>query len=81
MRNSPVVIDQLLDKLANDDGFRDRLAADPVGALGELGITVAADQIPANVKLPSKDAIAANRDAMKGRLLTGDDMVYFLLDA
>jgi hypothetical protein len=47
---------ELLDKLAHDDGFRDRLKEDPRGVLAEHGISV--EGIPADdVHLPPKDMV------------------------
>ncbi|MFA9216129.1 MAG: NHLP-related RiPP peptide [Sphingomonadaceae bacterium] len=69
----------VLDKLASDDSFRERLLGDPVGALGDLGITLSPDQVPAVRSLPSKESIAADQDALQSKLESNDRMVLFLL--
>ena len=47
---------ELLDKLAHDDGFRDRLKEDPRGVLAEHGISV--EGLPGeDVHLPPKDMV------------------------
>ena len=47
---------ELLNKLAHDDGFRDRLKEDPRGVLAEHGISV--EGLPGeDVHLPPKDMV------------------------
>jgi putative modified peptide len=65
---TPEAVDQLLDKLSGDDEFREHFLGNPALALHSLGVTVDPAQVPAARKLPSKDAIKANRDAMKAKL-------------
>ncbi|MFC4727408.1 NHLP-related RiPP peptide [Coralloluteibacterium thermophilus] len=58
---------ELLEKLATDDAFRDRFAADPYAVLDSLGIQVDPGTRQARtggVELPSKADILANLDAM-----------------
>ncbi len=69
----------VLDKLANDDGFRERLLGDPVGALGDLGIALHPEQVPAVRSLPSKASISADQSALQSKLESTDTMVLFLL--
>jgi putative modified peptide len=69
----------VLDKLANDDTFRERMLGDPVGALGDLGITLHPDQVPAVRSLPSKDTIAADQSAVHDTMASTDSMIIFLL--
>lgn len=69
----------VLDKLANDDAFRERMLGDPVGALGDLGISLHPDHVPAVRSLPSKDAIASDQTALQSKLESADSMVIFLL--
>lgn len=78
--NAPVLVDQLLDKLANDDQFRARIVADPLGTMQDMGLEVEADDIPAFRQLPSKAVILANRAAIKSKLTSTDDLIYFFLD-
>jgi putative modified peptide len=47
-------LNTLLDKLANDDGFRKRLEADPTSALKEIGVAVPPGFHSGPIKLPSK---------------------------
>ena len=54
-------LEALFDKLANDDGFRSRLEANPAAALGALGIEVPAAMKNETVNLPSKEAVQAKR--------------------
>lgn len=78
--NPPVLVDQLLDKLATDDQFRARLIADPIGVLHDMGLEGDASDIPAIRQLPSKAVILANRAAIKSKLTSTDDLIYFFLD-
>jgi putative modified peptide len=47
-------LEALFDKLANDDGFRSRLEANPAAALGELGIEVPAAMKNETVTCPAR---------------------------
>ena len=75
----PPNMDRLMDKLSNDDGFRAQLMADPVNALGALGISLDAAQIPAIRSLPSKQAIAIDRLAVKQKLDNAAGAIPFFL--
>jgi putative modified peptide len=77
---TPVLIDQLLDQLANNDTFRSDMLADPVSALRGLGISADPKQIPAHRSLPSKQVLLANRDLIKSKLSGTEDLLYFFLD-
>ena len=57
----------LFDKLGNDDDFRTRLAADPVGALKEIGVNVPPGLHSGPITLPSKQDVQAK----KGQWLAG----------
>jgi putative modified peptide len=72
-------MDRLMDKLSNDDGFRAQLMADPVSTLGTLGIKLDAAQIPAIRNLPSKQAIAIDRLAVKQKLDNAAGAIPFFL--
>ena len=65
---SQTEMDLLLEKLATDDDFRERLLKDPAGALGSIGITVDPSQIPVIRDLPSKETIAKEQQAIKTKL-------------
>lgn len=43
---------ELLERLRDDQAFRDRLVDDPAGALAEFGVP--AEDVPAEVELPSR---------------------------
>ncbi|GEM_PF-3132005 len=61
-------IERLLDKLATDDDFRAQLQSDPRAAFTSLGIDVDPSEMPAMKALPSKEQVAADRDALRTRL-------------
>lgn len=69
----------VLDKLGKDDDFRERMQADPVGALAGIGITLHPDQVPAVRSLPSKEAIVSDQTALQSKIESADTMVVFLL--
>jgi len=77
--HTPSELSAVLDKLASDDGFREHLLGDPVAALHSLGITAPQDKIPAVRSLPSKTAIASDRDSLHSQLVTTASMIPFLL--
>ena len=64
---SPVSIDHssssnpahlaFLRRMAEDVEFRTELEADPRAALAEMGLSVAADDIPGHVALPSRETV------------------------
>lgn len=75
-------VDQLttmLNKLASDDGFRDRLLGDPVRALSALGITLDPSKVPAVRSLPSKDVAAADHAVLESAQAGQAHMILFLL--
>lgn len=51
----------LFDKLGSDDAFRARLQADPVAALGELGMKVPPGLHSGPVTLPSKEDVQSKK--------------------
>ncbi len=55
------------------------MLGDPVGALGSIGINVDPAQIPAVRSLPAKSSVAADRDALKGKLDNSANMIIFLV--
>src|SRR5690606_1881688 len=83
----PAVANELLDRLASDDAFRDLFSSDPPAALSSLGNEVSAEETLScrrtNV-LASKDEIASARDALRTRLTghaTGAMTVIFSFEA
>lgn len=65
---TPEIVDTLLDKLSSDDQFREQFLGNPALVLHTLGVSVDPAQVPAVRKLPSKESIKQNRDAMKAKL-------------
>lgn len=72
-------IDTLLDRLAGDDAFRDRMQNDPAGALAECGIKVDPSEIPDKRTLPSKEVIQAQRAEIKGKITDGAHLAIFIV--
>jgi hypothetical protein len=55
--NDDQIFEEILKRSATDRGFRDRLVADPAGAIEEvIGVPVATLPRPINVKFIEKDA-------------------------
>lgn len=79
LANSPVMIDQLLDKLSTDDQFRASLLANPLEVLHEMGLEAEPEDIPALRQLPSKAMIQANRAIIQSKMNTEHSLVYFWL--
>ena len=69
----------LLDKLANDDSFRDQRIADPVAAMALVGVKVDPSTVPTNRRLPSKAEVSANADALQSKLQGNSGMGIFVL--
>ncbi len=69
----------VLDKLASDDDFRERLLADPVATLANLGIKLDPSRVPAERSLPSKGSVVADQSVLQERLETTNSMIIFLL--
>jgi len=79
-RFTPETVDALLEKLGSDDQFREHMLGDPVGALATLGMQVDPSSVPTVRKLPPKEAIRANREAMKGQMTGKLGMVFFFVE-
>ncbi len=69
----------LLDKLANDDAFREQLLGDPVSAMASIGVKVDPATVPAVRRLPSKAEASANTDALQARVQAKSGMAAFFL--
>lgn len=65
---TPEIVDALLDKLSSDDQFREQFLGNPALVLHTLGVDVDPAQVPVVRKLPSKESIRQNREAMKARM-------------
>ena len=72
-------IDLLLHKLENDETFRARLLRDPVAALDSIGIDLDPEDIPATIKLPSKETIARDRMDIMDKLDSSAGAIPFFL--
>ena len=72
------VIDRLLDKLGNDDAFRDQFLADPRAALTTLGFEAAADS---SVKLGLWECLTVDRLASKQAIRQGHEQLRRQLKA
>ncbi len=77
---TPEAVDTLLDKLSTDDTFREQFLGNPGVVLATLGVPVDHSQVPAVRKLPSKEAIKANRDALKTKLSGSAGLTVFLVE-
>ncbi|HOV59095.1 MAG TPA: NHLP-related RiPP peptide [Rhodanobacteraceae bacterium] len=69
---------RFLQKLAEDDQFRQRVQKDPLGALAEYGFHPDPKTIPAGgVSLPSSEHIASNLDDLGAKLTSSLGIVVF----
>lgn len=73
-------VDTLLDKLSSDDQYREQFLGNPALCLAHLGVPVDPTQVPAIRRLPSKDAIKANREAMKAKMSGNAGLIVFLVE-
>lgn len=74
-------LDKLMQRLATDAVFREHLLGDPVAALAEHGIEVDPATVPAVRRLPSMDAFASQRAAIKEKIDGKAGLALFLLTA
>lgn len=67
------IVDQLLDKLSTDDGFRDLFQRNPEAAFERLGFSPTREQLMCCKphKLADKETIAATRDEMRRLMVLG----------
>ncbi|HBK56257.1 MAG TPA: putative modified peptide [Xanthomonadales bacterium] len=65
---TPEIVDTLLDRLSSDDQFREQFLGNPALVLHTLGVSVDPAQVPAVRRLPSKEVLKANREAIKSKL-------------
>jgi len=72
-------LDKILDRLQNDPAFREKLLGNPAAALAEHGVDVDPSTIPAVRSLPSADAVAGQRDALKAKVDGRVGLAFFLL--
>lgn len=62
-------VDSLLDRLANDDAFRETFQKDPKAAVAELGLPPECAGCMGVKNLASKKAIAESREALRSQLV------------
>lgn len=77
---TPEIADKLLDKLSTDDQYREQFLGNPALALHMIGINVDPSQVPAVRKLPSKQSLQANREAIKNKLVGSLGMIWFFVE-
>jgi putative modified peptide len=77
---TPEIVDELLDKLSSDDQFREQFLGNPALVLHTMGVDVDASQVPAIRRLPSKESLKANRDAIKSKVAGKAGLVWFLVE-
>jgi putative modified peptide len=77
---TPEIADELLDKLSTDDQFREQFLGNPALVLHTMGVDVDASQVPAIRRLPSKESLKANRDAIKAKVAGKAGLVWFLVE-
>lgn len=81
------VVDRLLDRLGNDDDFRDYFVADTRGALASIGFQPAADSSVtrglwfclAVDHLAAKETFRQSREALRQQLSEPESFVPFLI--
>lgn len=86
---SGAIADKLLDKLSNDDGFRDMFSSDPAGALRTVGQTDSLARASLDGQsclmvnnLASKEEIQKSRDQLRDYLTSsGTHTVVFCFEA
>jgi putative modified peptide len=77
---TPEIVDELLDKLSSDDQFREQFLGNPALVLHTMGVDVDASQVPAIRRLPSKESLKANRDAIKAKVTGKAGLMWFLVE-
>ncbi|PKM08292.1 MAG: putative modified peptide [Gammaproteobacteria bacterium HGW-Gammaproteobacteria-4] len=77
---TPEVVDTLLDKLSSDDQFREQFLGNPALVLHTLGVDVDPAQVPSVRRLPSKEVLKANREAIKAKLSGQVGLIIFLVE-
>ena len=77
---TPDIVDTLLDRLSSDDQFREQFLGNPALVLHTMGVNVDPAQVPAVRKLPSKEALRQNRDAIRSKLAGQAGLAIFLVE-
>jgi putative modified peptide len=71
--------DDILDRLANDDQFREQMLGDPVGTLAALGVSIDPASVPAVRSLPSKASLQADKATYQSKLSSNLGMIPLIL--
>ena len=69
----------VLDRLANEQDFREQMLGDPVSALKPYGIDIDPQDVPAVRKLPSQEALAEVRGKLLADPMGNVGIFIFLL--
>lgn len=77
---TPEAVDSLLEKLSTDDQYREQFLGNPGKCLSDLGVSVEGAEVPVVRKLPSKETLKANRDAIKAKLSGSAGLTVFLVE-
>jgi putative modified peptide len=75
---SKETLGRIIDRLASDDDFRDRLTKDPKTTLAEYGLEVDPSKLPSQPRLASKEEIAASRDELHQKVQGNLGLIMFI---
>jgi putative modified peptide len=78
---TPQQLDQVLGRLGSDDAFREKFIGDPVGAFADHGVEVDQADVPAIRKLPSKDTLRTQAEAIRAKAEGKVGLAFFALGA
>lgn len=70
---------KILQLLASDDAFREKMLGDPVAALAEHGVEADPAQVPATRRLPSKQELQEGGDAISKKLEGNLGLIIFIV--
>lgn len=70
---TPEQIEEFLDKLNDDEDFRDDLCNDPIAVFESYGIDTSGVEVPETILLPDVGEVNRNRDAYRDALFPPDD--------
>lgn len=75
---SQQVIDEILDRLTNDNAFREQVLGDPISAFKPYGLVIDPKNVPFARKLPSPDELAKARANHADTIRNQCHMVIFI---
>ncbi|HET7932352.1 MAG TPA: NHLP-related RiPP peptide [Rhodanobacteraceae bacterium] len=76
---SQQVVDEILDRLSNDNDFREQVLGDPVSAFKPYGITIDPATIPFARKLPTRADLESARASHANTIRTQCEAMLFIL--